>query len=84
MTLFDFIQTEIEAGNVFDVDEFGSKLHKLEYEDGDEIPPEEFKEYLDHDLEQATVRHYFGICSYSMCYEISVMYKDFTEEELVL
>ena len=37
MTLRDFIQTEIEAGNVFDVEEFGEKLHSLNWEGEEEI-----------------------------------------------
>ena len=36
MTLRDFIQTEIEAGNVFDVAEFGEKLHSLNCEGEEE------------------------------------------------
>lgn len=81
MTLMDFIQTEIEAGNVFDVDEFGSKLENIQYVDGKLIEPEEFKDYLNHDLKQATIHHYYGRYTYFMWYGISVMYKDFTQEK---
>lgn len=73
MTLRDFIQTEIEAGNVFDVEEFGTKLKSLEWEDGDEIPVDEFEDYLDNDLEMVTVRHFFSRYTYSMWYEIDLL-----------
>lgn len=73
MTLRDFIQTEIEAGNVFDIEEFGTKLKSLEWEDGDEIPPEEFEDYLDNDLEMVTVKHFFTRYIYSMWYEIELL-----------
>jgi hypothetical protein len=59
MTLRDFIEQEIEAGNVFDVEEFGEKLHSLNWEGEEEIPPEEFEDYLDNDLEMVTVKHFF-------------------------
>ena len=73
MTLRDFIQTEIEAGNVFDIEEFGTKLKSLEWEDGEEIPVGEFEDYLDNDLEMATVKHFFSRYTYSMWYEIDLL-----------
>lgn len=81
MTLMDFIQTEIESGTVFDVNEFGIHLGNLQFEDGKLIEPEDFRDYLDHDIEQAIVHHYFGKVAYAMEYEITVYYKDFEEEE---
>ena len=72
MTLRDFIQTEIEAGNVFDIEEFGTKLKSLEWEDGEEIPHEEFEDYLDYNLDSAAVIHDFGTFYYSMRYEITL------------
>jgi hypothetical protein len=59
MTLREFIEQEIEADNVFDVEEFGEKLHSLNFEGEEEIPPEEFEDYLDNDLEMVTVKHFF-------------------------
>ncbi len=76
MTLMDFIQTEIEAGSVFDVNEFGIHLENIQYEDGELIEPEEFKDYLDHDLSEAIVHHFFGKVAYAMYYEITVNYKE--------
>jgi hypothetical protein len=73
MTLRDFIEQEIEAGNVFDVEEFGEKLHSLNFEGEEEIEPEEFKDYLDNDLEMVTVKHYFSRFIYSMWYEIELL-----------
>ena len=73
MTLRDFIQTEIEAGNVFDIEEFGTKLKSLEFEDSEEIPPDEFEDYLDNDLEMVTVKHFFSRYTYSMWYEIELL-----------
>ena len=76
MTLGDFIQTEIEAGNVFDVAEFGTKLKSLEFEDGEEIPVDEFEDYLDYNLDSAAIIHDFGTFAYSMHYEISIVYEE--------
>lgn len=76
MTLRDFIQTEIEAGNVFDIEEFGTKLQSLEFEDGDEIPVDEFEDYLDYNLDSAAVIHDFGTFYYSMRYEIALAYEE--------
>ena len=73
MTLRDFIQTEIEAGNVFDIEEFGTKLHSLNWEGEEEIPPEEFEDYLDNDLEMVTVKHFFSKYTYSMWYEVELL-----------
>lgn len=76
MTLRDFIQTEIEAGNVFDIEEFGTKLRSLEFEDGDEIPVDEFEDYLDYNLDSAAIIHDFGTFYYSMRYEIALAYEE--------
>ena len=76
MTLRDFIQTEIEAGNVFDIADFGTKLKTLKWEDGEEIPLDEFEDYLDYNLEQAAIIHDFGTFYYSMRYEISIAYEE--------
>lgn len=76
MTLRDFIQTEIEAGNVFDIEEFGTKLRSLEFEDGEEIPVDEFEDYLDYNLDSAAIIHDFGTFYYSMRYEIALAYEE--------
>ena len=76
MTLRDFIQTEIEAGNVFDIEEFGTKLKSLEFEDGEEIPVDEFEDYLDYNLDSAAIIHDFGTFYYSMRYEITLAYEE--------
>lgn len=76
MTLRDFIQTEIEAANVFDIEEFGTKLKSLEWEDGAEIEPEEFEDYLDYNLDSAAIIHDFGTFAHSMHYEISIVYEE--------
>ena len=73
MTLRDFIQTEIEAGNVFDIAEFEEKLHSLNCEGEEEIEPEEFEDYLDNDLEMVTVKHFFSKYTYSMWYEVELL-----------
>lgn len=73
MTLREFIEQEIEAGNVFDIEEFGTKLRSLEFEDGEEIPVDEFEDYLDNDLDMVTVRHFFSRYTYSMWYEIDLL-----------
>lgn len=76
MTLRDFIQTEIEAGNVFDVEEFGTKLKSLEFEDGEEIPVDEFEDYLDYNLDSAAIIHDFGTFYHLMHYEIALAYEE--------
>ena len=75
MTLREFIEQERRECHVFDVEEFGEKLKSLNYEGDEEIPVENFEEYLDHDIEQATVKHYFGKHYYFLGYEISIMYE---------
>lgn len=82
MKLKDFILTEIEAGNVFDVDEFLTRINVMQYEDGELIEPEDYKDYLDHDLDEVFVHYYFGKVAYAMEYEIYVKYEDIDEEEL--
>ena len=72
MTLREFIEQE-KAGNVFDIEEFGEKLHSLNFEGEEEIEPEEFEDYLDNDLEMVTVKHYFSRFIYSMWYEIELL-----------
>jgi hypothetical protein len=76
MTLREFIEQEIEAGNVFDVEEFGEKLKSLKWEDGEAIPHEEFEDYLDYNLDSAAVIHDFGTFYYSMRYEIALAYEE--------
>lgn len=80
MTLRDFIQTEIEAGNVFDVEEFGEKLKSLRWEDGEEIEPKEFENYLDYNVESAAFIQEFGTFYYSTRYEISMYYCEENKE----
>ena len=75
MTLREFIEQERRECHIFDVEEFGEKLKSLNYEGDEEIPVENFEEYLDHDIEQATVKHYFGKHYYFLGYEISIMYE---------
>ena len=76
MTLRDFIEQEIREGHVFDFKEFYTKLKSLEWEDGAEIKPEEFEDYLNHDLKQATLHHYFGRHTYFMWYEVELLRKE--------
>lgn len=73
MTLREFIEQEIKAGNVFDIEEFMEKLHSLNFEGEEEIEPGEFEDYLDNDLEMVTVKHYFSRFIYSMWYEIELL-----------
>lgn len=73
MTLREFIEQEIREGQVFDIEEFGEKLHSLNFEGEEEIEPEEFEDYLDNDLEMVTVKHYFSRFIYSMWYEVELL-----------
>lgn len=72
MTLREFIEQEIEEGHVFGIEEFGTKLPIFEWEDGEEIEPEEFEDYLDYNLDSAAIIHNFGAFSHLMYYEISI------------
>ena len=76
MTLREFIEQEIREGHVFDIAEFGTKLYSLEFEDGDEIPVDEFEDYLDYNLDSAAIIQDFGKFFYSMSYEISIAYEE--------
>lgn len=76
MTLREFIEQEIREDHVFDIEEFGTKLAYIGWEDGEEIEPEEFEDYLDYNLDSAAIIHNFGASSYLMYYKISIMYKE--------
>ena len=76
MTLREFIEQERRDCHVFDIEEFGTKLKSLEWEDGAEIEPEEFEDYLDYNLDSAAIIHDFGTFAYSMHYEISIVYEE--------
>lgn len=72
MTLREFIEQKIREGHVFDLEEFGTKLHIFEFEAGEEIEPEEFEDYLDYNLDSVAIIHNFGAYYHSMYYEISI------------
>ena len=72
MTLRDFIEQEIENGNVFDIDDFGTHLSQLDNFDGEELDTSEYKDYLDHDLECATIKYSYGKYSNYVWYEIEL------------
>ena len=72
MTLREFIEQERRDCHVFDIEEFFDMLQFLEREDGEEIEPEEFEDYLDYNLESAAMVHSFGKNAYSMHYEITL------------
>lgn len=72
MTLREFIEQERRDCHVFDIEEFFDRLQFLEREDGEEIEPEEFEDYLDYNLESAAMVHSFGKYAYSMHYEITL------------
>lgn len=74
MTLREFIEHEIREGHVFDIDDFGRTLEYLEWEDGEEIDPEEFEDYLDYNLDSAAIIHNFGASFHLMYYEILIAY----------
>lgn len=75
MTLREFIDQEIMEDLVFDLEDFGTKLAYMEWEDGEEIEPEEFEDYLDYNLDSAAIIHNFGASSYLMYYKISISYE---------
>ena len=75
MTLREFIEQEIREGHVFDIEEFGTKLNSIEWEDGEEIEPKEFKDYLDYNLDSAAIFHNFGVIYYAIYYDISLACK---------
>lgn len=76
MTLREFIEQEIREDHVFDYEEFGTKLASMEWEDGEEIEPEKFEDYLDYNLDSAAIIHNFGASFYLMYYKISIVYKE--------
>lgn len=75
MTLRDFIDQEIREGHVFDIEEFGTKLTTIEWEDREEIELKEFEDYLDYNLDSAAIFHEFGVYFHAIYYEISIAYK---------
>lgn len=79
MTLREFIEQEIREDHVFDIEEFGTKLEDIGWEDGEEIELKEFEDYLDYNLDSAAIIHNFGASSYLIYYKISIAYE---EEEI--
>ena len=75
MTLREFIEQEIREDHVFDIEEFGTNLVYMEWEDGEEIDPEKFEDYLDYNLDSAAIIHDFGANSYLVYYKISIAYE---------
>ena len=75
MTLREFIEQEIREDHVFDIEEFGTKLTTIEWEDREEIEPKEFEDYLDYNLDSAAIFHDFGVYFHAIYYEISIAYK---------
>ena len=74
MTLREFIEQEIREDHVFDIEEFGTKLTAIEWEDGEEIEPKEFEKYLDYNLDSAAIIHNRAY-AYATYYEISIEYR---------
>lgn len=76
MTLREFIEQERRECHIFDIEEFWEKLKSLKWEDGEEIEPKEFEDYLDYNLDSAAIIHDFGTFYYSMRYEIVLAYEE--------
>lgn len=74
MKLAEFIEQERRECHIFDIEEFGEKLKSLKWEDGEEIEPKEFENYLDYNVESAAFIQEFGTFYHSTSYEISVYY----------
>lgn len=74
MTLREFIEHERRECHIFDIEEFWEKLKSLRWEDGEEIEPKEFENYLDYNVESAAFIQEFGTSYYSTRYEISMYY----------
>ena len=51
MTLRKFIRQEIKKGRVSNLNEFRTKVRRLEWAEGDEIDLKFFMEYLDYEIE---------------------------------
>lgn len=75
MTLREFIEQEIREDHVFDIEEFGTRLAYIGWEDEGEIEPEEFEDYLDYNLDSAAVIHNFGVNCYLIYYKIFIAYE---------
>lgn len=75
MMLREFIEQEIREDHVFDIEEFGTKLAYMSWEDGEKIELEEFEDYLDYNLDSAAIIHNFGASSYIIYYKISIAYE---------
>lgn len=73
MTLKEFIEQEIENENVLNIADFGTHLNQLEFCDGEELDISEYKDYLDHDLEWATIKYGYGKYASYVWYEIELL-----------
>lgn len=76
MTLREFIEQEIREEHVFDIEEFGTRLADIGWEDGEEIEPEEFEDYLDYNLDAAAIIHNFGANFHLIYYKILIAYEE--------
>ena len=74
MTLREFIEHEIMENHVFDIEEFGTKLEDIGWEDGEEIELKEFEDYLDYNLDYVAIINYSEAPSY-FYYKISIAYE---------
>lgn len=72
MTLREFIEQEIMEDHVSDIEEFGTELAYMEWEDGEEIEPEKFEDYLEYNLDSVAIIHNFGPNYHLMYYKVSI------------
>lgn len=72
MTLREFIEQEVENGNVLDIADFGTHLNQLELSNGEELECSEYHDYLDCDLEWATIKYGYGKYASYVWYEIEL------------
>lgn len=81
MTLDEFIQSEINCGHIQDPDYFYIGLSEFKLDDGEELSRDEYENYLDYELKEATIHIELDSVAVRMVwYEIELVSEEEDEE----
>lgn len=82
MTLDEFIQSEIDCGHIQDPDYFYIGLCKFKFDDGEELSLDDYENYLDYELKEATIQIEFDeMAGRLVWYEIELVSVKEDDEE---
>ena len=82
MTLDEFIQGEIDCNHIQDPDYFYTGLCEFKLDNGEDLSMDEYENYLDYELKEATIHIGFNEMAGRMVwYEIELVSEKDNEEE---